>query len=321
MTASWSLSVVSAFLGRGALALLFLHTGQGQDAEQPGKVIQSMKIEAPIMTEEDQHGYNMPDRYLCDACKAVVYHLNQTLVKRQPRGRRLKEWEYTELFDEVCVNEFEGYGIKLVDGQNVLSGPGLKQKEEEMKPGVGGAMIQMGGDNWKKRMAEICRRFVYDKVGEDELYDSFHASGELTESMCFQVTRDCDSSRNTQKPKQAKKPKKSSESPLKKETGAQKKRVVSESAPSSSTTSTAKEPQSGIVKGKPRPAPKTDKRPVDVTYFLAQLAVQHGLPPKDYTRSRTREQWEKTMLALAGRIFGQGEEGSEEPADDKMIEV
>lgn len=38
---------------------------------------QTLKIEAPSMTEEDQYGYNMPDRYKCDACRAVVFHLNE----------------------------------------------------------------------------------------------------------------------------------------------------------------------------------------------------------------------------------------------------
>merc|ERR1719498_1543072 len=106
------------------------------------------------MTEEDQYGYNMPDRYQCDACRAVVFHLNETLTRRHPKSRALKEWEYTELFDHICANDFSGYGIKLMGGQNVLSGPALKHNEQSLA--AGGAMIQMGGENWSKRMGEIC---------------------------------------------------------------------------------------------------------------------------------------------------------------------
>merc|ERR1712146_515241 len=84
------------------------------------------KIEAPAMTEADQYGYNMPDQYKCDACKAVMYHLNGALKARQPKSRRLQEWEFQDVFDETCANGFQGYGVKLIDGKNVLSGPGLK---------------------------------------------------------------------------------------------------------------------------------------------------------------------------------------------------
>ena len=50
--------------------------------------------------------------------------LLQALQKQQPKSRRLKSWEYTDLFEESCRNAFDGYGIKLVNGENVLSGRG-----------------------------------------------------------------------------------------------------------------------------------------------------------------------------------------------------
>ncbi|CAE8605823.1 unnamed protein product, partial [Polarella glacialis] len=99
---------------------------KGQNEE--GKNVQTLKIEAPTMTEEDQYGYNMPDRYKCDSCRAVMYHVDEEFRKKQPASRRLKSWEYTDILDDTCKTAFQGYGIKLVNGQNVLSGPGIKEE-------------------------------------------------------------------------------------------------------------------------------------------------------------------------------------------------
>merc|ERR1712185_323244 len=66
---------------------------------------------------------------------------------------------------------------------------------------MGGAMIQMGGDSWKKRLSEICRKLIYDKVGEDELYDTFRSKGEIPESMCWKEMRQCGVGPKAQKSK------------------------------------------------------------------------------------------------------------------------
>merc|ERR1712146_612096 len=96
--------------------------------------------------------------------------------------------EYHDLFDETCAKGFSGYGVSLVNGKNVLSGPGL-QKREDLAPGMGA--IQMGGETWEKRLGELCRKFVYEKVGEDEVYDHFRSKGEVSDDLCFRETRDC----------------------------------------------------------------------------------------------------------------------------------
>jgi len=315
-----------------SLAFLLLERPSGTAAapkdpvKDGGKVVQEMKIEAPMMTEEDQHGYNMPRQYLCDACRAVVAHVNRTLVHRQPPSRRLKQWEYTEIFDEVCANDFEGYGIKLVGGVNVLSGPMLKEKEEEQLK-AGGAQIHMGGDNWKKRMGEICRKVVYDKVGEEELYELFRKNGELTEDVCFSVTRDCHLW-----PDAAKKKKKEAAAAGSSaaSSAGKKKAAAAAAAPAEKSSSEGKKntflsekeddvDASKKVKAKAAAADaleklrtkkskkaekSSDAAPVDITYFLAELAVQHGLPPKEYTKNRSPKEWERTIVALAGKIFG-----------------
>merc|ERR1712054_692093 len=90
--------------------------------------------------------------------------------------------------DETCAKGLSGYGVALVNGKNVLSGPGL-QKRDDLAPGMGA--IQMGGETWEKRLGEICRKFVYEKIGEDEVYDHFHFKGEVSSDLCFAETRDC----------------------------------------------------------------------------------------------------------------------------------
>jgi len=139
------------------------------------------------MTEEDQYGYNMPDQYRCDSCKVVVHHLSEALKRQQPKNRRLKEWEYQELFEETCKSGLSGYGIALVDGQNMLSGPSIKR--DNLKPGMGA--IQMGGETWEKRLGEECRKLVSEKIGEEELYEHFRSQGELSADLCIRQTRDC----------------------------------------------------------------------------------------------------------------------------------
>merc|ERR1712050_34765 len=109
-------------------------------------------------------------------------------------------------FDETWAAGFQGYGVKLIDGKNVLSGPGLKH-EEKLQPGMGA--IQMGGEKWEKRMGEICRKLVYETVGEDKLYEHFHTAGKLSESICHESTRYCHrDGPNQEADKKSKKPKK-----------------------------------------------------------------------------------------------------------------
>merc|ERR1739845_133234 len=78
-------------------------------------------------------------------------------------------------------------GLSHVNGESVLSGPALKR--DNLEPGMGA--IQMGGETWEKRLGEICRKFVYDKVGEDQLYEVFLVSNVLSEDLCFKTTQDC----------------------------------------------------------------------------------------------------------------------------------
>lgn len=269
--------------------------GWEETVNEEGKKVQSLKIEAPAMTEEDQYGYNMPDRYKCDSCRAVVHHLNEALRKQQPKSRRLKSWEYTDLFEETCRSSFEGYGIKLVNGENVLSGPALKDNAE-LQPGMGA--IQMGGDTWKKRLAEICRKLVFEEVGEEETYDyiygKYKANDEVdAKAFCLEEVRHCQPTRLGPQP------------------------------PPKATEEASKEPKpkkekkpKGDRKGKAEKA-SADKAQkgnkaltgqVELKDFMHSLATKHGKKPDEYITARSEQDWEKLFVAVAGRIFNKQSE-------------
>lgn len=273
--------------------------GWNQKTNEQGKVVQELKIEAPAMTEEDQYGHKMPDRYKCDSCRAIMFHLDAGLKKVHPKSRRMKQWEYTDAFDESCRSAFEGYGIKLLNGENTLSGPGLTHTEAALNPGSGA--IQMGGETWSKRLSEACRSIIYERVGEDELYDKYREDGGLTEAVCYRDLRDCQTGPKTPpkpkveaeaekpKPKKEKKQKKQAEEKVESKKNAQKKE---------------KKP---VVDDLPK-AEADAAEPVDSQTFLRRMALRNGLSAEEYLTARTEREWEKLVIAMAGRLFSKHSE-------------
>lgn len=245
-----------------------------EKVDEQGRAVQSLQIQAPSMTEEDQYGYTMPEQYRCDSCKVVAHHLSEALKRRQPKNRRMQEWEYHDLFDETCATGLAGYGIAHVNGQSVLSGPALKR--DNLEPGMGA--IQMGGETWEKRLGEICRKFVYEKVGEDEVYEHFRSQGEVSEELCFRETRDCrlgpELPRKTKKGKQTTGDKKSKR-------GKSDTRAVDSKAPD-----------------------------IDVSTFVSKLAKKHRVTTSEYTKKRSFGEWEQLFLQAAQRISGHAEKQS-----------
>ena len=67
---------------------------------------------------------------MCNSCKAVLHHVNETFTLSHPSNRQWKEWEVQDKVDQICnIKTFDGYGVKLRGGKNVLSGPGIKEEE------------------------------------------------------------------------------------------------------------------------------------------------------------------------------------------------
>jgi hypothetical protein len=235
---------------------------------EKGQKVQELKIQAPTMTEEDQYGYTMPEQYRCDSCKAVAYHLGEALKMKELKSRRLTEWEIQELFDNTCTTGFKGYGLSHVNGESVLSGPAIKR--DNLEPGMGA--IQMGGETWEKRLGEICRKFVYDKIGEEELYEHFRKHRDISEDLCFRETRDCKRIQHGPEPVP--------EDSIKEET-----RYVNKEKNQEKSRTTS-----------------TDAANIGISMFMGELAVKHGVAKTGYTKKRTFEEWEKLLLEAADRV-------------------
>jgi len=288
--------------------------GWKEKTNDEGKKVQELKIEAPSFTEEDQYGYVMPDRYRCNACKAVMFHLDANLRNKQPLSRRLKEWEYTDILDDTCRGSFEGYGVRLINGENTLSGPGLKQ-DDQLAPGSGA--IQMGGESWGKRIGEICRKIVFENIGEDEIYDRFYktfitkegdGSGSslgLNDALCIQELRHCEMG---PRPPAKSKSDKSTSKEKSSDAKARSKMKGAKAGKAKTTTTTttmsktAAKSSSKAVPGSHSAAPSSAEA-VDVQTFLRGLAVRHGLTSDEYLAARSFAEWERLTVAMAGRIF------------------
>lgn len=80
---------------------------------------------------------------MCSSCKAVMWHTEKTFTAKHPSSRKWKEWEVEEAISgTVCKKDtFEGYGVKLINGKNVLGGPALKEQEKELEGGQASRII------------------------------------------------------------------------------------------------------------------------------------------------------------------------------------
>merc|ERR1712072_368063 len=100
---------------------------------------------------------------------AVSHQISQKFAKNTKK--KMKSWDVMEVLDDTCKEAaFPGYGVKLVDGENALSGPGI-ERDESLQPG--GASIQMGGESWSRRLASECKEIVYDILTEDEVFEMY----------------------------------------------------------------------------------------------------------------------------------------------------
>merc|ERR1719217_1145426 len=140
--------------------------GWKKTVNDQGQRVQQMQVMAPALSEQDQKDARLPEQYRCDACQAVSHQISQRFNKKAKKT--MKSWDVMEILDETCKEAaFPGYGVKLIDGENALSGPGI-ERDESLQPG--GASIQMGGESWSRRLASECKEIVYDIIGEDEVF-------------------------------------------------------------------------------------------------------------------------------------------------------
>merc|ERR1719243_268087 len=193
----------------------------------------------------------------------------------------LASWEYIDLFEATCKEgEFPGYGVKLVDGENALSGPGI-QRDESLQPG--GASIQMGGDTWGRRLASECTEIVFDIVGEDEVYEMYKGK-DFGKSLC-KASGHCSGKAPAAKKKKEKKEDKKSEKKTEKK-----------------------------AKKKEAKAPKADpkKDPITFEEYVKKLPSR-GLAGSDvFTKKRTQKAWDVELIKLSGKLSASAIESSDE---------
>jgi hypothetical protein len=252
--------------------------GWKKTTNEKGQRVQQMQVMAPALTEQDQKDARLPEMYRCDACMAVSHQIAARFAKKVKKN--MKSWDVMEIFDETCKEaSFPGYGVKLVDGENALSGPGI-ERDESLSPG--GASIQMGGESWSRRLASECKEIVYDLVGEDEVYEMYKGK-DFGKKLCKESGH-CSGKAPEAKKKEKKEDKKSEKKTEKK---AEKKEAK---------------------------APKADPKKDLITFeeYVKKLPSR-GLAGSDvFTKKRTQKAFDVELIKLASKLSASAIESSDE---------
>lgn len=132
--------------------------------------VKPMKFKAPSQTEEESHSSFLPNALRCDACQAIVHQTHRIFAEfnnvHKYFKHNLPESEVIELVEKACKkDQYESYGIKTVNGENRLNGPGVVVTES-----VAGMIA--GGGRWPNRLSIICNEFV-EELGDEGLYNLY----------------------------------------------------------------------------------------------------------------------------------------------------
>merc|ERR1719326_2637831 len=253
--------------------------GWKKTTNEKGQRVQQLQVMAPSLSEQDQKDARLPEQYRCDACMAVSHQISTRFKKSAKKN--MKSWDVMEVIDNTCKEDaFPGYGVKLVDGENALSGPGI-ERDESLQPG--GASIQMGGESWSRRLASECKEIVYDLVGEDEVFEMYKGK-DFGKKLC-KASGHC----NGKAPEAKKKEKKKEE---KKEDKKSEKKVDKKEAKA------------------PKADPKKDT--ITIEDYLKKLPAR-GLASSDvFKGKRTQKAWDIELIKLSGKLSASAIESSDE---------
>eukprot|EP01062_Namystynia_karyoxenos_P010901 TRINITY_DN13893_c0_g1_i1.p2 TRINITY_DN13893_c0_g1~~TRINITY_DN13893_c0_g1_i1.p2 ORF type:complete len:231 (+),score=66.62 TRINITY_DN13893_c0_g1_i1:82-693(+) len=145
----------------------------------------SIKFKPPSVSEEEQYSQVMPEQYRCDACRAAALAMDTKLreAAANPRNHHPKrkhppgtlpfigDAAVIEALETACSyspgSPLAAYGVKNVDGVNMLSGPGVRG---ENLPG-----IVQGGGRWPARLSQVCQELL-GAHDEDGIYSAHRAS-------------------------------------------------------------------------------------------------------------------------------------------------
>merc|ERR1712086_393614 len=146
----------------------------------------------PELSQEEEKSSVLPANMHCSACRAVTYQMSvqlpavksksSNLYTNKKGQKKVKESAYLEAFDKICHGEKDkpdsglgGYGVKPLNGVNVLSGPGLPAASQ---PG-----ILMGGSKWPGRLGNKCGEML-GELGEEEIWTAFSSGENLFKTFC-----------------------------------------------------------------------------------------------------------------------------------------
>jgi hypothetical protein len=261
--------------------------GWKKTTNEKGQRVQQLQVMAPALSEQDQKDARLPEQYRCDACMAVGYQIQQKFDKKGKKN--MKSWDVMELVDDTCKEAgFPGYGVKLVDGENALSGPGI-ERDESLQPG--GASIQMGGESWSRRLASECKEIVYDLVGEDEVFEMYKGK-DFGKNLC-KASGHCSGKASEGKKKEKKKEDKKSEKKADKK-------------PDKKTEKKAEKKEAKAPKADPK------KDPITFEQYVKTLPSR-GLAGSDvFTKKRTQKAWDVELIKLSGKLSASAIEASDE---------
>ncbi|XP_076063272.1 marginal zone B- and B1-cell-specific protein-like isoform X3 [Oratosquilla oratoria] len=129
----------------------------------------------------DTHVEDNPDTALkCDACTIIAALFSDALGQGHSilsRVKKLSEPEVIEALEGVCDDSWEGYGIKIVDGVERLSGPGSEVETSEGEVEYDSL--------WDHRLQDMCDELLSEAPDEMTLYKTWLSDSEgLSKYLC-----------------------------------------------------------------------------------------------------------------------------------------
>ncbi|XP_037657558.1 marginal zone B- and B1-cell-specific protein [Choloepus didactylus] len=162
---------------RLSLPLLLLLQGAWAIPESSGDRA-PLTATAPKLDDEEIYSAHMPAHLRCDACRAVAYQMWRYLSEAEAKlhtpdsgGRpELSESVYTDVLDQSCSQSWQEYGVREVNQEKHLIGPGLSQGPQ---PTIS---VMITGGPWPVRLSRTCLHYL-GEFGEDQIYE-VHRQGQ-----------------------------------------------------------------------------------------------------------------------------------------------
>ncbi|XP_074068997.1 marginal zone B- and B1-cell-specific protein [Macrotis lagotis] len=130
---------------------------------------------SPHFDEEEKYSTHMPQHLRCDACQIISYQMWKHLtemekkqLRHRVKGASLSESEYTDVLEKSCSQSWKEYGVREVNKEKHLFGPGLDNSV--------GISVMVTGGLWPGRLFKMCHNYL-GELGEDQLYEEYKQGG------------------------------------------------------------------------------------------------------------------------------------------------